>query len=158
MEKRRLTADERYQMMSLGVAGQILANAVKRAEKRVRMVPGGWRDLKLVEAKLKTLLEKIMDTMPTEQIRAYAHSLHDADFTVGVRCRAVNNEALRESEHAMYVSLSSLSALGDAAQEKCMMCGLDKAGQAKCPLRKALDELPNNAGERFDGGCPYYGI
>ena len=158
MAVKRLTAPERYYMMSLGVANQIISNACKDAEQRVRMVPNGWRDLKMLRAVLDKLLNKIMDTMPAEQVRAYAHSLHDASFTVGVKCRAVDNETLRQQEHAMYLSLYALNALGDAAREHCMMCNLDPHGQAKCPLRKAFDELPNNAPDLESGGCPYYTV
>lgn len=158
-EVKRLTAGERYQLMALGVANQILANACGEAEQRVRMVPGGWRDLRMIRTVLDRLLDRIMDTMPKEQVRAYAHSLHDASYTVGVRCRAVDNETLRQQEHAIYLSLYALNALGDAAREKCMMCGLDQHGQAKCPLRKAFDEMPNNAPDRSGGGgCPYYSV
>lgn len=158
MEK-RLTANERYQLMSLGVANQILTNACKEAEARVRMVKWGWRDLRMVTKVLERLLDRIMDTMPADQLRAYAHSLHDASFTVGVKCRAVDNETLRNKEHAMYLSLFALNALGETAHEHCMMCGLDANGQAKCQLRKALDELPNNAPDGGEGkGCPYYEV
>lgn len=155
---KRLTANERYQLMSLGVAAQILDNASKEIEPRVRMVKNGWRDLRLARAVINGLLDHVTDTLPTEQLRAYANALHDASFTVGVRCSAVNNETLREREHAMYVSLYALGQLGDTAREHCMMCGLDAGGRARCPLRKALDELPNNAPDGDSGGCPYYGV
>lgn len=154
----RMSSHERYQLMALGVAHQILANAGKDTEKRLRMIPYGWRDLKLVTAVLDKLLTKIIKTMPQNQVRAYAHSLHDSSYTLGVKCSAVNNEKLRSDEYAVYVSLTSLYSLCGAAREKCMMCGLDKAGQAKCPLRKALDEIPNTAPDQSDGGCPYYSV
>jgi glutamyl/glutaminyl-tRNA synthetase len=42
---------------------------VKKMERRVRSIPGGWRDLRLVQSKLEKLGDNLMLTIPPEKLR-----------------------------------------------------------------------------------------
>ncbi len=157
---KRLTAAERDAMMNLSVADQIVSNAIRDlGDERVRMVRYMKRDLKCVEKKLEKMLEAVLGTIPPEQQRTYCRSLMDASYTTGVKCRATSgNEQRRKDEYGLYLTFSEIEGLLDAAKEKCHFCGLDKEGIRRCPLRKTLDAIPNDAPDSDGTDCPYYRI
>ena len=159
MEIKRLTATERDAMMSLGVADQIVTNAIRDLrEDRYRIVPHLKRDLRMIEKVLERILERFMASIPDAQKRTYVNSLRDGSYTVGVRCRAHNNELERRDSYGLYLTFGQINALLEAAKEKCHYCGLDAEGVARCKLRKTLDEIPNDAPDSDGRDCPYYRV
>ncbi len=156
-EIKRMSGAEREILGTLGVADQIVTNAVRDLrEERYKLVPNLKRDLRLCQTALDRLLLAFVESVPKEQRLAYVRTLRDTSYTTGVRCRARYGNARLDDEYGMYLTFSQINGLMNAAREKCMLCGLDTEGQRRCPLRKVLDEIPNDAPD--SDGCPYYGV
>ena len=82
--------------------------------------------------------------------------LETASYYVGARRPAQGDK--NESEYGYWLSVKTIRVLLDGLHEKCMMCNLDKAERRACPLRKAIDSIPNDTPDREDGDCHYYTI
>lgn len=159
MPEKRMSATERDALMSIGVASQIITNALRDLrEERYKLVPNMKRDLRMIEKVIERVVLRFMDSIPMAQRRTYVNSLRDGSYTVGVKCRAHNNEAQRQDEYGLYLTFAQINELLHAAREKCKFCDLDTEGIRRCPLRKTLDEIPNDAPDGDGNDCPYYSI
>ena len=159
-EIKRMTATERDVIMGLTVADQIITNArTQLRDDRYKMIAGMKRDLAMMEKKLDRILEEFLKTIPTEQILTYRRTLFDSSYTLGVTCRATsNNEQKRKDEYGMYLTFAQIEGLLDGAREKCKFCLLEGEDLKRCPLRKTLDQIPNDAPESDGTDCPYYRV
>ena len=68
MEKKRLTASERESLIRLNVALEILANEPEHLAARANSVPGAKRDMAMMVAKIRKLLEGFTGTIPDDQL------------------------------------------------------------------------------------------
>lgn len=148
-----LTATEREWMIRLNVAHSILVKAAEYLQGRMHQVPYGSRDIAMIAKRIDRLLDMAEKTIPREQYLSYKRNLRMSDYTVGVKGPARGTP--REDEYGMWVSLNELNALVDGCHDHCAMCMLDKYGQKKCPIRRALDEIPNDVPHPMGGECPY---
>ena len=154
---KRMTATERDTYLHLNVAYQIMSNALRdlndESLKRVKFLK---RDLRMMEKTLERICTDVIGTIPDEQKRGYCNMLRDSSYRVGVKCRATANMHMQD-EYGVYMTFDQINVFLDAIKEKCHYCGLDNAGIARCELRKALDELPNDTPE-CESGCKYYTV
>lgn len=156
---KRMTATEREALGTLSVADQIVTNAIKMfRDDRYRIVPGMKRDLRLVESTMERLLKRFLDTIPTEQVKSYVHTLQDTSYTTGVRCRARYGNRNLDDEYGMYLTFEQINGLVEACKEKCHYCGYNTEGIRRCKLRKIFDQIPNDAPDDDGYGCPYYRV
>lgn len=157
MDKTRITATERDEMMRVKIAHDILTFETKGLAKRIAGIPGGKRDLALIIKLADKLMQNVLETIPDEQRQVYSRALHDASYTIGVRCRATaaNKEKIN-MEYGFWTPLEVLNALIEGCHDRCATCNLDFVGRKKCRLKRALDILPNDTRDKDDGDCPYY--
>lgn len=104
--------------------------------KRVRTIPGGWRDLRMLRSKLENLVNALMWTIPGEKIEGVARTVKRMRYSVTqgpIASRPTDN---REQ----VVNAWEIDALVSAAHKnKCRLC--DGANCGQCKLGKALDNL-----------------
>ena len=155
MEQKRLTASERESLLRLNVALEILINEPKEIPVRTAMVPYAKRDMAMMAAKIRKIMEGFAQTIPLEQMPIYIRALKMTSYTVGIK-RPINNN--RNDEYGMWLPFSVLNELLQGCHDHCLTCDFDKIGRMKCPLKKALDAIPNDVHERADGDCPYYTV
>lgn len=160
MDKLRVTGWEKDMLVRLSVCYEILIHDVgDGVKKRVSLIPGGWRDLRLCQEKLRRLVDSIYRTIPQEQLYSLSRTLKDASYSVGVRGPVGRNRQKVLDEQGIFVAYGDINHLFEAAREgKCLTCVCDREGQARCELRKTLDHIPSDIEDREDGGCPYMDV
>ena len=150
-KRKRLNAREQQGLMSLFAA----VNAIKDSEdidSRIEQVKGakGMRNSAL--GLIRKTVEGIMDTMPADQLISFRRNLKTLRYYIAV----TKPNGRDYSDDGRWLSYDALDTLCAAAKDHCMMCMKDKQEQRKCPLAKALDELPvRNEDDRTDG-CRYF--
>ena len=150
----RLTASDRESLMRLNVAYEILLTEGAHLERRLRMIDGGMRDWGLLKKKINQLMEYMTATIPEDQMMTYLRSMQMTSYTIGIKRPGATIR--NEKDFGMWLSYAVINRLLDGCHDHCMMCSEDKAKRRACELRKALDEIPNDAPERDDDDCPYY--
>lgn len=156
-ETKRLTASEREALLRMDVAMEILIlDAKETLKERAKMVPYGRRDMAMLAAVARRLLEGFSQTIPPEQKRTYMNALSMVSYTIGVKKPGPSSRD--EKNYGMWISWETLNALLAGCHDHCLMCPMDKAQRRSCELRKALTIIPNDSQERSDGDCPYYGL
>ncbi|MBQ3424413.1 MAG: hypothetical protein IJH38_04355 [Clostridia bacterium] len=153
-QTKRLTASEREALLRMNMAADILMRDIHELDQRAKLVPYARRDLAMLAAVAKRLLTGFRDTIPEEQLRTYLNALSAASYVVGIKRPGAPTR--NEKDYGMWLPYEVLNALLAGCHDHCMMCDLDKAGRRACPLKKALDIIPNDSEDRPDGDCPYY--
>jgi len=156
MEKIRLTASDREALIRLNIAYEILETEGEHLQRRFRAIQGGRRDLGMLKAKINRLMERVIDTIPDDQLKTYINSLKMASYTIGIKKPGLMGRD--EKNYGMWLSYEVINALLAGCHDHCMMCPSDKAERRACKLQKALATIPNDAPERDDGDCPFYTI
>ena len=151
----RLTASEREALLRLNVAMEILILDLGNLQNRSKLVPYARRDLAMMAAKARKLLEKFAATIPLEQQMTYRRALEMVSYTVGVKRPGTTGQR-DEKNYGMWIPYEVLNALLTGCHDHCLVCDQDRAQRRACPLRKALTIIPNDSRERPDGDCPYY--
>lgn len=157
MSTKRLTASERESLLRLNVAMEVLILDVKdQLAERAKLVPYGRRDMAMLAAVARRLLDSFKATIPEEQKKTYMNALSMVSYTIGVKAPGPSTQNTKD--YGMWIPLNVLNALLDGCHDHCLMCPKDKAERRACTLRKALTIIPNDSEERSDGDCPYYTI
>lgn len=152
MERKRLCADERVALMHLFAAMQAILES-KGIEKRAAQIPKVKGLIASAKGMLGSALDKIMDSMPEDQLRSLRRNLGDLRYWLSVTPAAGKNY----SEDGLWLSYPTLDELCAATKDHCLMCGKSIEEQRKCKLQKALDELPCSKADENARGCRYYG-
>ena len=153
---KKLYADERESIMRLEMVENVLRKELPTLNERLGHVEGGRRDYALISKKCTQLKHKIMHTVPEYQIDGLKRNMASCSYAIGARMPGQIGKASYDT-WGTWVSWGMLNEILDALHDHCMMCDKDLGDQGACPLRKALDELPNDVRERTDGGCQYRG-
>lgn len=152
MEKKRMSASERQGLMNLFTAVQALADCTQ-LDRRIGEIPGAKRMVNGARGMLRKATTEVMGTMPLEQVRSIKRNLPGLRFTISIA--DVNGK--RMNDDGLWLSFDALDALAYGVKDHCLMCTKDIEEQRKCPLSKALDELPCVRADMEARGCPYFG-
>lgn len=144
-----MTAKELHGVEFLAALDAQMHKHGDRLKPRLQMVPNGWRQYRLVESALTSLIAGLYDTMPAKQVLRVEHMMQHGEVKIDLAPVAKNTLGY------LTVHENDLAVIATAAmQGECAMCIKDGDEIKKCPLRKALweiatpDELP-----KF--GCRY---
>ena len=154
--RKRMTASERDAMLRMNIVLEILDTETAKLEERLKGIPYAKRDIGMMKQKIYKLIGQLTDTIPDDQMFHWLRMLKTATYYVGARNPV--KEAHNKSEYGYWLSVKTIEALLDGLHDKCMVCDLDRSQRRACPLRKAIDSIPNDTPERDDGDCPYYTI
>lgn len=103
---------------------------------RVKSIPNGWRDLRMLRAILEKLVNAIMWTIPAEKVEGVARTVQRMRYSITQGKAATRPDDNREQ----IVNAWEIDALVHAAhQYRCRLC--DGANCGQCQLGKALDNL-----------------
>ena len=110
----------------------------KVMEKRIRSIPGGWRDFRLVEAKLDKLGDDLMLTIPKEKLRNLSKMAHRVRFHMTIGPQATSTASTSDT----VIGFDDLDVLIDAARDRCKMCTDWSRGKCdRCELGKVMDRV-----------------
>lgn len=147
-----MTADEQVGLRRLSCAKTLLN--LDGLDARIKCIPYGARDLGMIRAKIKRLMDEIMNTVPDDQQPGLKRNLRQLSINIGQKKPVASTY---EQDYGLWVSYEGINGLMEAAHETCMMCGKRGKEQQTCPLRKGLNELPVERINETKGECPYYG-
>lgn len=148
--KIRLNASEQVALYNLEAAIKAIELAKPLAQKRLNM-PGAKAMFFGAEGSMKKLLDKIKETMPDEQRTAFAMNARTLKYWFKIA-----PPMRRFDDDGCWISLEGVDAILDAAREKCLVCTLDVQEQRKCPLAKAMNQVPVKNMDENAIGCGYH--
>lgn len=137
-ERVKMSGREYYALRALiGVVSTFSAYDAD-IEKRVRMIPNGWRDLKLIEAKADKLFAEIMKTVPLQKIQQMKKELNNVRVEVNV----IPDYTGRKKDCFTYVPQDALEWLEEQViSMECAFCEKTCEQSKKCPIRKNIEAL-----------------
>lgn len=151
-EKVRANAKEGDAIKILCGIFSVFQDSMPAMERRLKSIPGGWRDLKMLSAVTYKLMEKIFITMPTDQLE----SLRKALDSLKVSIKYSPLSSVQDGDIA--VRVEHLDVVMNAAHEgKCWFCSNNHLEARKCKLRAVLDAL-SFCDEPEVNGCRYRGV
>ena len=151
----RLRGNERQGILEILTAYQIVKEAEGKVDKRIGKIKRGrWR-AHVALAMLDTLSNELVRTVPVDQLVNLKHDMEHATFKIGMY-RPLDTR----NEFGIWLSYADAETLFNGLNDHCLVCDLDRAGQAKCRIRKMMNSIPNEAVDIRDNGqsCPYYSI
>lgn len=139
-ERKRMPPQTREAFTFLYAFGCGFEHAKGEIERLVRRVPNGWRDARLVQAKLDKLTENLMDTIPLEQLGTIRHQMEISEI------RVMTRDVGKRTDANWVISRQDLADLaGFAIETTCILCD---GNNKQCRLRKIIKDLPLGG---FDG-------
>lgn len=138
MERTKLSGHEYYALRSLiGVVSTFQANETA-IEKRIRTIPNGWRDLKLIESVANKLFRNILDTIPKQKLLQIQKEL----VNVRVEVNVIPDYTGKKKDCFTYVPQDKLEWLEDqVCSVNCDFCTKTLEESRKCPVRKNIEGL-----------------
>lgn len=152
----RLTASERESMERLWVAAKILTEEPDNLRRRLPLVKYGKRDMAMMAKGTERLLVSLLETVPVDQRQSLARNIRSAACLIGVKRPGAFTRD--DANWGTWISWETLSVLLAGCHECCELCSMDRQNRKSCPLRKALDAIPNDTVDRSTDDCPYYGV
>lgn len=124
---------------------------------RAQLIPGVWRDFRMVQAKITSVVDAMLRTVPIKKIRMIKEDC--ANTVINVEVRAPHGAKPPVPPDYVCVPSTALDdIIGRVLNVECFAC--DKAGKAmtRCPVRAAIDDLfPFEIEDPDNGGCKYCG-
>lgn len=118
-------------------------------ERRVREIPGGWRDLKLIMAVSEKLLGGILRTVPKKKLAIIRKELTNTEVLVRVR-NDIAPTVQTGTDGFTYVSQRALERITQRVVDfECFCCQKQGAEAKHCQLRRDIE-----ATYMFDYPCP----
>lgn len=123
-------------------------DCMDKLEKRLKSIPNGWRDARMIQSVLGRLIDRLTDTIPPEQRIAILTNLTKQEIRIGAT-------SVASAKDFTLVPLESAYVLVDAAMDSvCDFCSKTVMEARKCELRKALDAFTTLDREEIQG-CRY---
>ena len=127
----RLRASETDSLFALYASLQEIDHAKGDMEKRIRSVPGGWRDISLIRAVLSKLIDRILETIPLEKLLALQRNMKCMSYRIYLA------KPVTLPKEEVIVKGEDLATLARYAHDySCTACDKDCN---KCELGAALD-------------------
>lgn len=137
-ERTPLSGREYYALRELFGMVSSFNNCAGDLEKRVKTIPGGWRDFRLLMTLSEKLMGKLLGTVPQKKLamirRELSHTTCEIKVTMDV--------SGRRAEGFSYVPDDALvNTVERVMNWECLFCEKRGADVKRCPVRKDLDAL-----------------
>lgn len=129
-----------------------IAESGDALRERLRMVPNGWRDYRLIFATLDRLLLRLYDTIPTKGLQYLQKLTKHGEILIRFSPAARSQEWLliKDDDLAVIANLAMAS--------ECAICLKQGREAKKCELRKALENIAPPHDGHPAGGCGYQNV
>ena len=147
--------DEYVAFLELAALLGCTENLTASLEKRLRSIPGGWRDARLLDNLAGRLLTRLCDTIPAKKLTALRREIDHTQVFIRTR----PDYGANSNDDVTYVREDALDKIVNRLIGfECKLCDRSLAEQKRCRLRKEIEdiyhfELPVPAG----GECPMIG-
>ena len=111
-------------------------------EKRAKLMPGLWRDMKLVEAKTQHILQGILNTVPENKLRHILADCRNIKLYVKIEPPGAAPTVTVGYSYTPTRTLNEL--LCYVCEHECLMCGKTPTEARHCEIRRIIeDALPH---------------
>lgn len=126
---------EEYVLEFAALLLQQMEEGEKHLTERVHRIPGGWRDYRLIEVKLNSLLDRIYGTITTNKLIKIRNQMRNCEVQVHVKAVAPHRGlTVCQSEDLEMIAKAAIAG-------HCDLCLRDEKAVRKCPLRDALQRV-----------------
>lgn len=142
-DRKRLPAAGREALNALFATHSIMAGYAEQFKRLCERIPSGWRDFRMVQTKIESMLDKLLDTIPQEQLQTIKHHLEISTIHLGVK-------GVRPKDYWL-ISYDDLADLAEhATKTECFAC---TKTDGPCRLREILKDLPIQGVSSVVVGC-----
>ena len=119
---------------------------------RLRLIPNGWRNFRLIFATLDRLLTALYETMPLKSRLYMGKITRDGEILIRFKpaSRAPEWTVIRDDDLAVITNLAMAS--------ECAICLKQGREAKKCELRRALESFAPPHDGHPAGGCGYQNV
>ena len=122
-------------------------------KERLKTIPNGWRDYRMLLTRTEKLLDSVYSTLPNKT-RLHMQRLCEVGEII-IRPKP----AVKLHDDVQIVGSDDLKLLINAAiASECLMCVKDAREQKKCKLRKVLANIAPTEAVHKDGLCAYIDV
>ena len=133
-ERKRMTAEERELFAALFALDNILDKFSGGYQRLCQRVPGGWRDYRIAQSRMASVITRLLDTVPVEQLLTVKRQLDLTEIRIGIK------SAAGRDKNYWVMSYDDLADLAEyATKTECFTCD---GAKHNCRLRQILKELP----------------
>ena len=158
--QKRIRPDEKTDLFRYSGGVNLLNQYAKlgsNLENRIRMVPNGWRDLQMIASMSNRLLQRLVFTIPNEQLIPIMKTQKGMVLRVGFAKPSSREQ--EDKEFGRWVSVYDQYTAIDLAKEHCQMCSLDRNGRRTCRVREMLEGMPiSDTIEDEDKDCKFWRV
>ena len=138
-ERYALSYREYFALRQLFGISHIWDKSGHEIEKRLKKIPNGWRDAKLIMSLADKLLDRILATIPEAKLRQIRLELQNTFLEVTVKNTITGKP---EGSVYSYVETKTLERVTDKAMEiNCAFCQKKGKEVRDCQLRKDIERL-----------------
>ena len=155
--ERPLSGKEYAALQSLFAALSSLSVTTPTLEKRARTVPGAWRDLRMMQTKCDTVMQRLLTTVPVNKLRHIRADIEHARVYVKVEAPGLNSMS---TEGFSYVPTDTVNALlAYVCEHDCMLCDNTPEQARTCETRKMIEKaLPHEIDAADGAHCKFSDI
>lgn len=154
LERYRLTKDEYYALRTIfGLVSSYEVN-LDKLEERIKTIPGGWRDAKLIASLCNKLLANILRTVPVEKLKMIQKELSHTK----ILCKVDYDVTGKHEDGFCYVPEQPLEKLIDEViGYNCLICDKGPDEYKRCEFYKSMKAMyPWNIDVTPEyRGCPF---
>lgn len=156
IERWNMTYSEYTAYLELCALVGTIGNLSKKLEKRLRAVPGGWRDARMLDKVSATLITRLCDTIPAKKLLAIRKEIDHTEVYI----RTKPDYCQKSLDNVTYVPEVALDALVQHVMNMdCYLCDKNHAESKKCPLRENIEKLYHfDINVKKTEGCPLAGL
>lgn len=123
-------------------------------EARAKMVPGTWRDMKLIANKVESVQNAILQTVPVEKLMAIRQELNMVHVYTRVEAPGIRTIPKQNLSVVPTPALNEL--LNYLVNAECLTCDKTAVESRKCPWRQIIEAaLPHEVGGEEGEHCKY---
>lgn len=131
----RLNSYNREALITLLAIESLMQSYEQQFKGLCKRVENGWRDFRLVESTISRLNEKLLKTVPDDQLRTIANHAKNTSIRVST------TRVTKPMDDDWVIARADLETLINyAAEGRCMMC-TNPDGRG-CRLRQLIEECP----------------
>ena len=155
--KFKLTGREYTALLRLFAALTALTECESILEERLKTVPNGWRDYRMLKTRMSTELDGLLETVPLKKLVAIHRELKNVKIKLNI-----GPDAAGSDDQVIYVNEEAfLKLLDQIVAMNCMLC--DKRGKEvkHCPWLQLIEDClpysPDPSMDPEDGSCQIAG-
>lgn len=154
MDTMPLSGKEYAALQSLFAAISHLQVLLPTLEKRAKMRPNLWRDIRLVESLVDRITNQIITTVPQDKLKHVSADIRNVRLYIRVEPPGLHSMGTDGFSYTPTSVINQL--LAYVCEHECLMCDKSPRDARKCEYRRLIDAaLPHEVDTRDGEHCKY---